>query len=285
MTREAVIPMPFVVVDGVSIAYTDTGTPAGKPDAPTVVFGHGLLFGGWMFRAQLSSLQLDYRCVTLDWRGQGHTPPTPGGYDMDTLTADAVGVLAALRTGPVHWVGLSMGGFVGLRLAARHPRLLRSLALLDTSADAEDPTKVAEYQRLAWALRWFGHRPVLGRVAPHLFGPTFRASPAASAVLGDWSRRLAATDRVALRKAVHGVTARPAIAPELPSITAPTLVLVGADDTATPPSCADRIATLIPHARRHHLPNCGHSSTLEQPQLVTEHLRRFLTAVDTESVH
>lgn len=277
--------MPFVVIDGVPIAYTDTGTPAGKPDAPTVVFGHGLLFGGWMFRAQLEALHRDYRCVTLDWRGQGHTPPTPDGYDMDTLTADAVGFLEALHTGPVHWVGLSMGGFVGLRLAARHPHLLRSLTLLDTSADAEDPTKIAEYHRLAWALRWFGHRPILGRVAPHLFGPAFRASPAAPATLREWSRRLATTDRVALRNAVHGVTSRPSVSPELPSITTPTLVLVGTDDTATPPSCSDRIATLIPHAHLHLLPDCGHSSTLEQPEAVTTHLHHFLTEVDSEAVH
>ncbi|MEV6217806.1 alpha/beta fold hydrolase [Nocardia sp. NPDC051833] len=277
--------MPFVVVDRVPLAYTDTGTPAGRPDASTVVFGHGLLFGGWMFRAQLAALQRDYRCVTLDWRGQGSTPPTADGYDIDTLTADAVGLLSALDTGPVHWVGLSMGGFVGLRLAARHPELLRSLTLLDTSADAEDPAKIAEYHRLAWALRWFGHRPVLGRVAPHLFGPAFLASSTGRATVREWSRRLAATQRVALRDAVHGVTARPTIAPELPSITAPTLVLVGADDTATPPARSDRIATLIPHADHHVLPACGHSSSLEQPDLVTDHLRRFLTDVDSPAVH
>lgn len=272
--------MAIVHVDGVPIACTDTGTPAGRPDAATVVFGHGLLFGGWMFRAQLESLQRDYRCVTIDWRGQGDTPPTAGGYDMDTLTADAVGVIRALDVGPVHWVGLSMGGFVGQRLGARHGDLLRSLTLLDTSARAEDPSKIGEYHRLAWALRWFGIRPVAGRVATHLFGPAFLASGTGKEIVREWSRRLTRIDRAGMRDAVHGVTERVAVDDELASVTVPTQVIVGADDTATPLSHADHIASLIPHAQLHTIPACGHTSSLEQPQAVTELLHGFLESVE-----
>ncbi|MFD3424822.1 alpha/beta fold hydrolase [Nocardia fluminea] len=273
--------MPIITVDGVPIACTDTGAPAARPDAATVVFGHGLLFGGWMFRAQLEALQRDYRCVTLDWRGQGDTPPTAEGYDMDTLTADAVGVIRALEVGPVHWVGLSMGGFVGQRLAARHGELLRSLTLLDTSARAEDPTKIGEYHRLALALRWFGIRPIAGKVAAHLFGPSFRASGTGKAVVREWSRRLAGIDRAGTRNAVHGVTERGAVEDELPAITVPTQIIVGDDDAATPLPQARHIASLIPHAQLHIIPACGHSSSLEQPEAVTELLRGFLASVES----
>ncbi|MFD6396194.1 alpha/beta fold hydrolase [Nocardia sp. NPDC060249] len=273
--------MPIITLDDVQISCTDTGAPPGKPDAATVVFGHGLLFGGWMFRAQLAALQGDYRCVTLDWRGQGDTPPTADGYDMDTLAADAVGVIRALDVGPVHWVGLSMGGFVGQRLAARHGELLRSLTLLDTSARAEDPAKIGEYHRLALALRWFGIRPIAGRVATHLFGPSFRASDAGKDVVREWSRRLAGIDRIGTRNAVHGVTERGAVDGELAAITVPTQIIVGADDAATPLPHARQIASLIPHARLHTIPACGHSSSLEQPEAVTELLRGFLASVES----
>jgi pimeloyl-ACP methyl ester carboxylesterase len=112
--------MPTINVRGKVIGYTDTGIPDGRPGAPTVVFGHGLLFGGWMFRAQITALEDRYRCVTIDWRGQGETPATGGGCDMDSLTADATGLVAALGVAPVHWVGLSMGGgFVGQRTPRR----------------------------------------------------------------------------------------------------------------------------------------------------------------------
>src|SRR4051794_6302530 len=119
--------MAILQVNGVPIAYTDSGAPADRPDAATIVFGHGLLFSGWQFHEQIEALNDRYRCVTVDWRGQGDTPPTADGYDMDTLTGDAIGLIEQLGVAPVHYVGLSMGGFVGQRIAARRGELLRTL--------------------------------------------------------------------------------------------------------------------------------------------------------------
>ncbi|WP_084479040.1 alpha/beta fold hydrolase [Nocardia jejuensis] len=272
--------MPILTIDGVPIAYTDTGAPAARPDAPAIVFGHGLLFGGWMFREQIDILRTHYRCVTIDWRGQGETPPAAGGYDMDTLTGDAIRLIRELGLAPAHWVGLSMGGFVGQRIAARHGHLLRSLTLLDTSAGAEEPNKIAEYKRLALALRLFGPTPILPRVRPHLFGPAFLADPANRAVLDEWAERLRRCDRAAVRKAVLGVADRTAVESEIPSISMPVLILVGADDVATPPARSRQLSTSIDGAQLHVIENCGHTSTLEQPTTITELLRRFLDTVD-----
>ncbi|OHV19739.1 alpha/beta hydrolase [Parafrankia soli] len=268
--------MSTIDVRGVSIAYGDTGSPTGRPDAPTIVFGHGLLFGGWVFRAQVAALREHYRCVTLDWRGQGDTPPTPGGYDMDTLTADAVAVIQRLGLAPVHWVGLSMGGFVGLRIAARHGELLRSLTLLDSSADAEEPTEAGAYRRLALVARLVGVRPVLGRVRPTMFGPSFLADPDGRPVVAEWAGRLGRVDRSALRKAVLGVADRPPVDHEIPGIAVPTLVVVGADDVATPPERAERMVARIPGARLEVVADCGHTSPLEQPDVITGLLRGFV---------
>ncbi|WP_330255813.1 alpha/beta hydrolase [Nocardia sp. NBC_00565] len=272
--------MPTMIADGTPIAYTDTGTPPDRPDAATIVFGHGLLFGGWMFRSQIDVLREQYRCIAIDWRGHGETPPTAGGYDMDTLTHDAVEVIRGLRIAPVHWVGLSMGGFVGQRIAARHGELLRSLTLLDTSSEPEDPSKIGEYKRLALVLRLFGAKPILGRVASHLFGPDYLADTANAAVIAEWATHLARSNRAAVRKAVLAVADRAPVDREITAITTPTLVIVGADDKATPPPRSERIAELIPSARLHPIPNCGHSSTLEQPAAITAYLQEFLATVD-----
>jgi pimeloyl-ACP methyl ester carboxylesterase len=134
--------VPLLQLDGARVNITDTGAPPGRPDAPVVVLGHGLLFSTTMWRHQVDALRATYRCVAVDWRGQGATPPAPA-YDMDSLYADLVGVIEHLDGGPVHYAGLSMGGFVGLRLAARRPDLVRSLTLIDTSAGPEDPEKVS----------------------------------------------------------------------------------------------------------------------------------------------
>ena len=151
--------MPTLEVDTTTIAFTDTGVPPNNPDAPTVVFGHGLLFSGWMFHAQVEALRSQYRCVTIDWRGQGDSPAARDGYDMDTLTGDAVALIEHLDAGPVHYVGLSMGGFVGQRIAARHSTLLRSLTLLDTSPDRELRFAAVQDTALALAYTLVGIRP------------------------------------------------------------------------------------------------------------------------------
>lgn len=272
--------MPAISANGTTICYTDTGTPPGRPDARTVVFGHGLLFSGWMFHPQIDVLRHRYRCVALDWRGHGATPPTPSGYDMDTLTADAVAVIERLGTAPVHYVGLSMGGFVGQRIAARHGKLLHSLTLLDTSADAEDPAKIREYRLLANVYRLTGIRPVQRKAIASMFGPAFLATPAAQPLLREWLRRLRTCDRAGIRKAVLGVADRTPIHTELAEVSVPTLVAVGADDIATPPIHAQRIATAIKGAHLTVVPDSGHSLTLEQPSVAGTLLRDFLASVD-----
>lgn len=165
--------MPDFTRDGATIHYTDTGIPTDRPQAATIFFGHGLLFGGWMFGPQIAALKSDYRCVAVDWRGQGASSAPGGGYDMDTLAADAMALISDLGVGPVHYVGLSMGGFIGQRIAARHSALVRSLTLLDTSAGPEDPDKVSQYKLMATAYRFVGIGPLRNRVLPLMFGPTF----------------------------------------------------------------------------------------------------------------
>jgi pimeloyl-ACP methyl ester carboxylesterase len=272
--------MPTIDVRGATVAYTDTGAPPGVTDAPAVVFGHGLLFGGWMFRAQVAALKDSYRCVAVDWRGQGESPATRDGYDMDSLTADAVGLITRLDIGPVHWVGHSMGGFIGQRLAARHGELLRSLTLLDTSADAEDPAKVREQELLALFQLLFGMRPILGQVKPLLFGSGFLADPASAELIGEWRGRLSKTRRAGLRRALHGAAGRAAVTDEIGRVMLPVLVVVGADDKATPPEHARRIASSIGGARLAIVPDCGHSSTLERPDAISALLTEFLAEVD-----
>jgi pimeloyl-ACP methyl ester carboxylesterase len=276
-SRERV--MPTMPLNGATIAYTDSGVPPGRPDAATIVFGHGLLFSGWMFDAQVSALRTQYRCVTVDWRGQGETPATPGGYDMDTLTDDAVALIGGLHLAPVHYVGLSMGGFVGQRIAARRGELLRSLILLDTSADPEEPAAARQDKMLALAYRLVGMKPLRSRVVPIMFGPTFRDDPAKKPVIDEFARRLELCDRAGLRKAVLAVADRNPVYAELPSIACPTLVIVGADDTPTPPDKARRIAERVPGARLEIVEHSGHSSTVEQPEAITRLIRDFLAEV------
>jgi 3-oxoadipate enol-lactonase len=272
--------VPTLDVKGVTIAYEDTGAPPDRPDAPTVVFGHGLLFSGWMFHPQVAALRDRYRCVTVDWRGQGKTvPAVSGGYDMDTLTADAVALIEHLDVAPVHWVGLSMGGFVGQRLGARHGHLLRSLTLLDTSPDKEPLRSAVEEFALANVYPFVGIRPLKGKVLKLMFGPTFRGDPANQPLIDEFVAGVARCDRRGLSKAILAVATRKPIYAEIDRISVPTLVVTGADDQPTPPDKAQRIAERVPGAELHIVPHCGHSATVEQPDAITELIDAFLTKV------
>jgi len=267
--------MPTLRREGATIHYTDTGVPDGRPHADTVVFGHGLLFSGWMFHRQIAALRRRYRCVAIDWRGHGDSTASTSGYDIDTLTADAVALIELLAVGSVHYVGVSMGGFVGLRIGARRPELLRSLALLDTSAEAEDGATAGRYRLMARIYRFTGITPLRRIVARLMFGPSFLADAASRSTLDEWQSRLRHCSRAAISDAVRAVAARASVEQEITAITVPTLVVVGADDIPTPPQKAQRIAELIPGAHLVQLPHCGHSSSLEQPEVITQLLCAF----------
>jgi 3-oxoadipate enol-lactonase len=277
--------VPTLTIDGATVSYSDTGAPKAHPDAPTIVFGHGLLFSGWMFSAQIEALRNDYRCVAIDWRGQGDSPAAKTGYNMDTLAGDAIALIEQLGVAPVHWVGLSMGGFVGQRIAARRPELVRSLALLDTSAEPEGLKNAVQDQLLANVYRFVGIGPVRGPVVKLMFGPTFRSDPRHEAVVGEWFEQLSRRDRAGIRRAVIGVAKRDGVTDEIGRISAPTLVAVGEHDHPTPPERSRKIAELIPGARLEIIKNSGHSSSIEQPEAVTALLESFLAEVDRRDHH
>ena len=232
-----------------------------------------------MFDAQVAALQDRYRCITYDLRGQGWSEVTENGYDLDTLTADAVALIQALDAAPCHFVGLSMGGFIGLRLAARHPGLLRSLSLLETSADPEPAENIPRYRMLNFVARWFGLKLVTDRVMPIMFGQTFLNDPARAEERALWRSRLVGNDRVGISRAVQGVIDREGVADELEQIDVPTLIIVGDEDTATVPAKSEHMHARIPHSELVVVPHAGHTSTVEEPEAVNSALTNFLESV------
>jgi len=264
--------MPHLQVNGARLYYEECG------QGPAIVFVHGLLFNGRMFSAQVEALSPRFRCITVDLRGHGQSEVTREGYDMDTLTDDVIALARALGATPFHFVGLSMGGFIGMRIAARHPELVRSLSLLDTSAGPEPHKTIPRYRLLARVGRWFGFGIVASKVLPIMFAPKFLADPARSQLREEWRRAIVANSRAGIPRALEGVVTRKAVEHEIPAIRCPTLVMVGDHDVATVPAKAQRIASLIPGARLVTIQDAGHSSCIEEPAAVNAELQRFIEA-------
>lgn len=267
--------MPQIDVNGVSLYHEERGS------GPPVVFSHGLLWSCRMFDAQVEALAGQYRCISYDHRGQGKSEvPGDRAIDMDTLADDAAALIEAKGAAPCHFVGLSMGGFVGLRLAARRPGLVRTLSLLDTTAGPEPAENLPRYRLLNWVTRLGGLRLAAGQVMPILYGRTFLDDPARAEERESCWRHLLSNRRTIYR-AVNGVLEREGMAGELGAIRAPTLVLVGEEDVATPPRVSEQLQAGIAGARLVRVPGAGHSSPVEQPAPVTEALRAFFNEAGT----
>jgi len=267
--------MPKITVNGANLYYEDTGS-----GREAIVFAHGLLWSGRMFQAQVAALKGRYRCVTFDFRGQGESDVAASGYDMDTLADDASALIKNLGIAPCHFLGLSMGGFVAMRLAARRPELIQSLMLREPSADAEPPENLPRYKLLSLIARWLSLRVVAGRVMGIMFGQKFLTDPAREAEREEMRRRLFANNRAGIYRATNGVIARNGVYDEIAAIRAPTLVIVGEEDVATPPEKARRIHERIPNSRLVIIPGAGHSSTMEEPAAVTAAIQEFLAEID-----
>jgi pimeloyl-ACP methyl ester carboxylesterase len=253
-----------------------------RGQGPVICFSHGLLFRKEMYAAQIDALSGDYRCVAWDHRGQGDSATPPGRIaTIEQCTADAIALIESLDVGAVHFVGLSMGGFVGMRIAARRPDLIQSLVLLETAADTEPIANQRKYRRLNFAARLFGITGWLsGRVEPIVFGKTFLNSPDRAGEVEQWRGRLMANGR-RVYKAVNGVIERDACLQECAQIRAPVLHIHGEEDVAITEERARRTSDAIPGATFEILPAMGHSASIEQPELVTSRIRAFVDAHST----
>lgn len=263
--------MPIVELNGARIHFDDTG---GKGDP--ILFSHGLLFSGDMFEAQVACFRDRYRCITFDHRGQGQSGVTQGGYDIETLTADAAALIGHLGIAPCHFVGLSMGGFVGMRLAAEGAGLLRTLTLLETSADPEPAENAPKYRALNFVARWIGLWAVIGRVMPIMFGQTFLNAPTRKAERQRWAKAITGNHRIGITRAVMGVIDRNGCADMLGRIDIPVGIGVGDEDVATVPEKSERMHRAIKGSELVVFKGAGHSSSIETPDQVCALVERTI---------
>lgn len=265
--------MPYAAVNGTRLYYEDTGPGS---SGQSIVFSHGLLWSSEMFGAQTAHLASRYRCIAFDHRGQGRSDDGSGRrIGIEQNYQDAVALVEALGVAPVVFAGLSMGGFVALRIAARRPDLVRALILLETSADPEPEENVPRYRAMNAVARYVGLRLVADRVMPIMFGREFMTDPTREAERAAWRQRLRENRRTIYR-AVNGVIEREGVYPELARIKVPTLVVVGDQDVATTPEKAERLHAAIAGSALVRIPGAGHSSTIEQPARVNAALDAFL---------
>ncbi len=264
--------MPYINLSNSRLYYEIEGE---GPEE--VVFGHSLLFNLRMFDDQVDFLKSNYRCIRFDFRGQGKSEITEGGYDLDTLTTDIVELLNKLCKGPCHFVGFSMGGMVGMRLAIHNSNLLKSLILINTSSETESKVTLPQNLLLAWIGRHIGLSVVANKVMAKFFGRSFLNDLSRAATKRIWKEHFLANDRKGISKAIKGVLFRESITNKLHHIHIPTLIIVGENDIPTPVEKSKIMQRSIKGSRLKIIPRAGHMSPVEEPDLVNETIDAFLS--------
>ncbi|HUK63933.1 MAG TPA: alpha/beta fold hydrolase [Dongiaceae bacterium] len=244
-----------------------------RGDGVAVLFVHGFPFDRTLWRHQLAALTR-YRRIAPDLRGVGESRGTSDEYSMARYAEDLAGLLDALDVRRAVVCGLSMGGYIAFEMVRRYPERVRALMLCDTraSADAEDARRRRD--ELAALAGRDGPGAVGERLIPNLLGAATRAErPEVQEQLLAMSRRYSVPGMAGALRAMRD---RPDSTRDLPKITVPTLVMVGAEDPTSPPAVMKTMADAIPGARYVVVPAAGHASPLEQPLASSRAMADFL---------
>ncbi|POP45295.1 hydrolase [Superficieibacter electus] len=261
-------------VNGTLYRYWDRG------EGPTLIFAHGLFVDHTTFAAQVEVLRRSWRCIVLDMPGHGESGYNPEGWTLDDISQDLALMIQEMSLGKVTFIGQSQGGMTGLRLAASDPQLLSGLVLIGTSARAEFPERLVQ---------WNAHRETLltgteqarealfATLQQHINAPA-RFAEHPSDILRERALMMA-HDRTGLVQALDAaVFKRGDVHGRLNTITVPTLVICGESDTATPVELSQELAAAIPAASLLTLPGTGHHPESEAAQAVTHAIEQFLLA-------
>jgi pimeloyl-ACP methyl ester carboxylesterase len=227
--------------------------------------------GMWEAQEPLSE---SMRLIVPDQRGFGGSSGEPPIASIAAMADDAVALLDALHVGePAFVCGVSMGGYVAQHVAARHPERVRGLILCDTKLEADTPEARAGRASLAAKVGRLGTEILADAMLGKLLAPgeTARADERRPAV----GRQRAETVQAALA----AMGQRPDMTEAMRRLTVPTLLMVGAEDTFTPPETMQRMETLLPDARLLVVPAAGHLVPLEAPQVFNAAVVEFLRDV------
>ncbi|MEU2432199.1 3-oxoadipate enol-lactonase [Streptomyces sp. NPDC007861] len=243
----------------------------GPESAPVLVLGPSLGTSLRVWDPQASALAERRRVVRWDLPGHGGSAPglLPAGATVADVGRLVLGLADELGARTFAYAGISLGGAVGTWLAAHHPERVAALALVCSSARFGDP---GPWLERAETVRTKGLVPLAATAPARWFTPAFTAYEALVA-----DQRSADPDAYA---ACCAILAALDLRADLARITAPTLVVAGRDDKATPPAHARELADGIRGARLLELPRAAHLANVERPQAVLTALQDHFDHLD-----
>ena len=246
----------------------------GPAEAPVLVMLNSLGTAAEMWDPQIPALAARYRVIRIEHRGHGGTrPPAPGPYTIGELGGDVLEVLATLGVEHFSVCGLSLGGMVAMWLAANHPERVESLVVACSAAELGP---ASGWQERAAAVRKDGTRALGPTLLGRWFTPGFldQRAQVSESVMG----MLAAASAEGYAGCCEAIGAMD-LRPDLGRITAPALLIAGAQDPVTPPAKMLETQQLIPGSAMVIIPHAAHLANIEQPAPFTEAVLNHLAGL------
>ncbi len=240
----------------------------GPEGAPVVVLSNSLGTDLTLWDEQVPALAERFRVLRYDQRGHGKTDAEPGPYTLDELGGDVLELLDNLGVERAHFAGVSLGGMTGMWLAEHAPERIDRLALICTSAQLGPASKWTDRAAL---VREQGTTALVESSLATWFTPATAGRPE---IAGKFGAMLRSCDNEGYAGCAESIATMDVLA-RLGEIAASTLAVAGADDPATPPEHAERIAAAVDGARVEILPEAAHLANVEQAEatnrLLVEH--------------
>jgi 3-oxoadipate enol-lactonase len=242
----------------------------GPGGAPVLVLGNSLGTSRAVWEPQVPLLARHFRLLRYEYPGHGGSPAPPGPYTLGELGSAVLALLDSAGIERAGYCGISLGGMVGMWLAANAPDRVGALAVCCTSAFLPP---ASFWAARAGQARASGTGSIAGQVVSRWFTPGFAARhPDVPASFAAGLAEVAGEGYAGCSEAIAAMDLRPS----LPSITAPTLVIAGAEDPATPPWHGAVIASAIPGARLTVVRGAAHLANVSAPGQVGCALLGFL---------
>jgi 3-oxoadipate enol-lactonase len=242
----------------------------GREGAPWLVLSNSLMTNLSMWDDQAGALAREFRILRYDQRGHGGTDAPEGKYSFDQLTADAIGLFDALEIKRAHFVGLSMGGMTAVSLAEKHAGRLDKVVACDCGP-ASTPQSAQQWSERIALAQDQGMEALVEPTIGRWFAPEFLASNKATA---DKVRGMIRTTPLAGFIGCAYALSDFDLRPGLTSIKTPMLFLCGSKDASLAGTKA--LNAGVPGSTLIEIPGAGHISNMENLELFTRALRRFL---------
>ena len=260
--------MQTASINGIEMGYRDEGN--GLP----LLLVHAFPLSGAMWQPQISALSERYRVIAPDLRGFGASTFGDGAETLDQYADDLLALLDHLHVEKVALGGLSMGGYIAFALLRRAADRVSALVLADTKAAADSDEARQTREQNARMVETQGLEPLADQMLPKLLAgstPNAQREVVRGIITTNQPEGIAA--------ALRAMAQRPDSTPQLSAISVPTLIMVGSEDTLTPPGEARKLHAAIKGSQLVEIPGAAHLSNIEAPDAFNAAVDAFLGAV------